>query len=91
MKDILAAEVETYQEQHGHTGMPREDVIMLKILEAKLEHESRIRERIANLEGMLERGGSWETIKALTGIDEAGPHKLRKELDRLQGANSAVD
>lgn len=42
MKHILAAEVEKYQEQHGHAGMTREDVIMLKILEAKLEHESRI-------------------------------------------------
>jgi len=60
---------------------------MLKLLEAKLEHEGRIQERIANLEGMLERGGSWETIETLTGIDEAGLHKLREELDRLQGTN----
>ncbi|MCY4519752.1 MAG: hypothetical protein OXC13_03130, partial [Caldilineaceae bacterium] len=87
MKDILTAEDEKYLEQHEHSGMTREDVVMLKLLEAKLEHEGRIQERIANLEGMLERGGSWETIETLTGIDEAGLHKLREELDRLQGTN----
>lgn len=34
---------------------------------------------------MMERGGSWETIEALTGIDEAGLHKLREELNSLRG------
>lgn len=34
---------------------------------------------------MLERGGSWEPIKALTGIDEAGLYKLREELNSLRG------
>ena len=49
--------------------------------------EGRLQERIANLEGMLERSHSWETVEALTGIDAAGLHKLREELDRLQGHN----
>ena len=92
MKDILAAEVEKYQEQHGHVGMTREDVIMLKILEAKLEHEGRIQERIANIEGMLKQGISWATIEAITGADEAALHKLREEVNSLQGNyDSGVD
>ena len=49
----------------------------------------RLQERIANLEGMLERSHSWETVEAFTGIDEAGLHKLREELDRLQGHNDS--
>ena len=49
----------------------------------------RLQERIANLEGMLERSHSWETVEALTGIDAAGLHKLREELDRLQGHNDS--
>ena len=49
----------------------------------------RLQERIANLEGMLERSHSWETVEALTGIDAAGLHKLRAELDRLQGHNNS--
>ena len=49
----------------------------------------RLQERIANLEGMLERSHSWETVEALTGIDEAGLRKLREELDRLQGHNDS--
>ena len=78
MKDILTAEDEKYLTQHEHSGMTREDVVMLKLLAANLEHEGRIREQIANLESMLERGGSWGTIEALTGIDEAGMHNLRE-------------
>ena len=49
----------------------------------------RLQERIANLEGMLERSHSWETVEALTGIDAAGLRKLREELDRLQGHNDS--
>ncbi len=49
----------------------------------------RLQERIANLEGMLERSHSWETVEALTGIDAAGLRKLRAELDRLQGHNDS--
>ncbi len=49
----------------------------------------RLQERIANLEGMLERSHSWETVEAFTGIDEAGLRKLREELDRLQGHNDS--
>ena len=92
MKDVLTAEVDRYQERHGEVGMTREDVIMLEILEAKLAREGRIQGQIATIEGMLERGGSWETIEALTGINETGLHRLREELDRLQGPNgSEVD
>ncbi len=99
MKDILTAEIEEYQEQHGDVGMTREDVIMLKILEAKLEQEGReagreegreegrIRERLAHVEGMLELGIPWETVEAVTGVDEIGLHKLREELGRLQVVN----
>ncbi len=107
MKDILTAEIEEYQEQHGDVGMTREDVIMLKILEAKLEQEGReagreegreegreagreegrIKERLANVEGMLELGIPWETVEAVTGVDEIGLHKLREELGRLQVVN----
>ena len=69
-KDILTAETEEYREQHGHVGLTREDVTMLKILEAKLEREGReqslkqgleqgrIKERLANVESMLELWGS---------------------------------
>ena len=96
MKDILTAEIEEYQEQHGDVGMTREDVIMLKILEAKLEQEGReagreegrIKERLANVEGMLELGIPWETVEAVTGVDEIGLHKLREELGRLQAVNN---
>ena len=49
----------------------------------------RLQERIANLEGLLERGHSWEAVQALTGIDEAGLRKLQEELDRLQGHNGS--
>ena len=99
MKDVLTAEVARYQERHGEVGLTREDVTMLEILEAKREREGRekglqagreegrLQERIANLEGLLERGNSWETVEALTGIDEAGLRKLRAELGRLQGNN----
>jgi hypothetical protein len=101
MKDVLTAEVARYQAQHGEVGMTPEDVTMLEILEAKREREGRekglkagreegrLQERIANLEGMLERSHSWETVEALTGIDAAGLHKLREELDRLQGHNDS--
>ena len=85
MKDILTAEDEKYLEQHEHSGMTREDVVMLKLLEAKLEHEGRIQERIANIEGMLKQGISWETVEAITGADEAGLHKLREELNSSRG------
>ena len=92
MKDILTAEDEKYLAQHEHAGMTREDVIMMKLWEAKLAREGRIQGQIATIEGMLERGGSWETIEALTGITETGLHRLREELDRLQGPNgSKVD
>ena len=47
----------------------------------------RLQERIANLEGMRERGNSWETIETLTGIDEAGLHQLRAELAAVQEDN----
>ena len=57
-------------------------------LEVGLE-VGRLQERIANLEGLLERSHSWEAVEALTGIDEAGLHKLREELDRLQGNNDS--
>ena len=103
MKDVLTTEVARYQEQHGEVGLTREDVTMLEILEAKLEREGRekglqeglqagreegrLQERIANLEGLQERGHAWEAVEALTGIDEAGLRKLREELDRLQGNN----
>ena len=97
MKDILTAEDEKYLEQHEHSGMTREDVVMLKLLEAKLEQEGReqglkegrIQERIANIEGMLKRGLSWETVEAITGVDEAGLHRLREELDRFWGDNDS--
>ena len=49
----------------------------------------RLQERIATLEGLLERGHSWEAVKALTGIDETGLHKLQEELDRLRGHNGS--
>ena len=49
----------------------------------------RLQERIANLEGLLERGHAWEAVEALTGIDEAGLRKLQEELDRLQGHNGS--
>ena len=96
MKDIRTAEIEEYQEQHGDVGMTWEDVIMLKILEAKLEQEGReagreegrIKERLANVEGMLELGIPWETVEAVTGVDEIGLHKLREELGRLQAVNN---
>ena len=92
MTDILTAEDEKYLAQHAHSGMTREDVVMLKLLEAKLEREGRIRERVANIEGMLDQDISWETIGAITGVDKAGLHQLREELDRLQGTNgSGVD
>ena len=92
MKDILTAEDEKYLAQHAHAGMTREDVVMLKLWKAKLAREGRIQGQIATIEGMLERGGSWETIEALTGINETGLHRLREELDRLQGPNgSEVD
>ncbi len=90
---------------NGVVCLTREDVTMLEILEAKLEREGRakglqeglkagreegrLQERIANLEGMLERSHSWETVEALTGIDAAGLRKLRAELDRLQGNNDS--
>ena len=51
--------------------------------------EGRLQERIANLEGLLERGHSWEAVEALTGIDEAGLRQLQEELDRLQGHNGS--
>ena len=51
--------------------------------------EGRLQERIANLEGLLERGHAWEAVEALTGIDEAGLRTLREELDRLQGHNGS--
>ncbi len=101
MKEVLTAEVARYQEWLGEVCLTPEDVTMLEILEAKLEREGRekglkagreegrLQERIANLEGMLERSHSWETVEALTGIDEAGLHKLREELDRLQGHNDS--
>jgi hypothetical protein len=105
MKDVLTAEVARYQEWLGEVCLTPEDVTMLEILEAKLEREGRaqglqeglkagreegrLQERIANLEGMLERSHSWETVEALTGIDAAGLHKLREELDRLQGHNDS--
>ena len=108
MKDILTAEDEKYLAQHEHAGMTREDVIMLKLWEAKLKREGRkqglkegrqeglqkgrwegLREklqlRITYTEGMLNQGISWETIGMITGVDEAGLHQLREELDRLQG------
>jgi hypothetical protein len=105
MKDVLTAEVARYQARHGEVGLTREDVTMLEILEAKLEREGwekglqeglkagreegRLQERIANLEGLLERSNSWEAVEALTGIDEAGLRKLREELDKLQGHNGS--
>ena len=49
----------------------------------------RLQERIANLEGLLERGNSWEAVEALIGIDEAGLRQLQEELDRLQGHNGS--
>ncbi len=105
MKVVLAAEIEEseieeYLEQYRDVGLNREDVIMLKILEAELEQEGleqgrklgrklglkqgRIEERLANVEGMLELGIPWETVEAVTGVDEVGLHKLREELGRLQ-------
>ena len=39
MKDILTAEDEKYLAQHAHSGMTREDVIMLKLLKEKLKRE----------------------------------------------------
>ena len=41
------------------------------------------------LEGLLDRGHSWEAVEALTGIDEAGLRKLQEALDRLQGHNGS--
>ena len=100
MKDILTAEDEKYLAQHEHAGMTREDVIMLKLWEAKLKREGweqglkegrqkglrkRLQLRITYTEGMLNQGIPWETIGMITGVDEAGLRQLREELDRLQG------
>ena len=96
MRNELTAEVERYQERYGLVGLTREDVTMLEILEAKREQQGleqgleQGREqgmaagRIATVESMLERGGTWETIEVLTGIDEVGLNKLREELAALQ-------
>ena len=96
MRKVPTAEVERYQECYGLVGLTREDVIMLEILEAKREQQGleqgleQGREqgmaagRIATVESMLERGGTWETIEVLTGIDEVGLNKLREELAALQ-------
>ena len=103
MKDILTAEDEKYLAQHAHSGMTREDVVMLKLWEAKLAREGReqglkegrqegLQLRITYIEGMLNQGIPWETIGVITGVDEAGLHQLREELERLQGPNgSEVD
>ena len=64
--------------------MTREAVVMLKLLEAKLEHEGRIREWIATVGRMLERGAEWEMIEEFTGVDEDGLNTLRAELGTVQ-------
>ncbi|MCY3660822.1 MAG: hypothetical protein OXG36_17595 [Caldilineaceae bacterium] len=92
MPNELTAEIERYQERYGLVGLTREDVTMLEILEAKREQqglEQGLEQglaagRIATVESMLERGGTWETIEVLTGIDEVGLNKLREELAALQ-------
>ena len=48
----------------------------------------RIQEKIAIIEGMQERGVSWQTIKEYTSIDANGLNRLREELDRLQSDNA---
>lgn len=47
--------------------------------------------RIATVESMLERGGTWETIEVLTGIDEVGLNKLREELAAMQRSSDGND
>ena len=65
---------------------------MLEILEAKREQQGLEQGlerglaagRIATVEGMLERGATWETVEELTGIDEDGMNKLREQLAAYQ-------
>lgn len=119
MTDIPAETIERYKDQVYLDGLTQEDITMLQLLEAKVERESRernrqqglqegreqglqeglqqglqegremgrIQERIATVEGMQERGVSWQTIKQYTGIDANGLNRLREELDRLQSDN----
>ena len=99
MRNELTAEVKRYQERYGLVGLTREDVTMLEILEAKREQQGREQGlaqglaagRIATVESMLERGGTWETIEVLTGIDEVGLNKLREELAALQRGSDGND